>query len=311
MKITLFNACVSAGLIEEYYKAIGSNAPVPNVLTSYFYADGNISRLLEMQKNGKIGQFYLDSGAFSFKNGELVKNDFEAERFLDGYIGYLKLFGHKFDAHFTLDNNFKDPEHNLNYFLRINSSLVNSEKKTVPVLHAEGKAMLEEFKLYADMGCKHVAIGSNVKIKERKYWEEFQKIRAKKGIKIHLFGVIHEKDLSVLKMIMPDSCDSGKIFQVTKFGFLLYLKENPKTHTKSFDRIYIGGKETPPEKSLTFSQYIAKQENEDFKQYLESINVDHGKMLDNSTLTHVINLHQVCLYEAYLNEAIFNSDKKE
>ena len=261
-----------------------------------------------MKKKRMIDQLYLDSGAYSFKNGDLIKNYVESEKFLDGFIGYCDLFEDMFDAYFSLDNSFNDPEHNLNYFLRMKNALVNKRKKPVPVLHARGKDVLEEFKLYVDLDCPQVAIGSNVRISDSDIWKEFQKIRRKKNIKIHLFGTIHEKKIEHLMMVKPDSCDSGKIFQVAKYGFLLYLKKNPETKIFSMDRIYLETKDTAPDRSVTFSKYIA--ENDDFKQYLDALKINHGMLLENSTMIHLVNLHQVCLYEAYLNEVLLTEKGK-
>lgn len=309
MKINIFNAGIGPDLMEEFNKIIGDNAPVPNVLNSYYYADGNISRLLEMKENNKIGHFYFDSGAYSFKNGQLVKNDTESEKFLDGFIGYCNEFGDIFDAYFSLDNSFNDPEHNLRYFLRMKKALADKRNKPVPVLHARGKKMLDEFRLYVELGCPHVAIGSNVRISDSKIWDEFQNIRRKKDIKIHLFGTIHERKIEHLMMVKPDSCDSGKVFMAAKFGFLLYLKENPETKGCMMERIYLESKDITPDGAKPFSKYIV--ENEDFRQYLEGLKIDHGMLLENPTLIHIVNLHQVCLYEKYLNEVLIPNYKKD
>ena len=281
---------------------------VPNVLFSYPYCEGVVNELMSLRdKEGLIKELQLDSGAYTVKDGKLSQNDKDSENYLDEYTQYCKLFGDEFDQYYSLDDDFKDPEHNYNYFERMLEQLGGTKKKPVPVLHAEKEALLEEFKRYIGHDCKVVAIGSNVTSIPDDVMEKFQGMRKEHSIAIHQFGTIEYKRLDVIKKLRPDTCDSSKFIHTAKYGCILFLNHDvidPDTKLPSLDKIYLGAMEALPGGTISFDNY--KKRHKSFREFLKELKLDQGKFLEDVNLQQAFNLHAICEAEKVLNEKVYS-----
>jgi len=191
----IFMAVAHSEIIPAFYQKTKIKL---NVMISYQYLGGQASKVAEDYR-GMIDLLYLDSGAFSASKGR-------SSITLSEYLGYLKMYGHLFDAVFNFDDKFDDPEHNLNNQLFLEKGLEGTGIKPIPVVH-DPKDPFGEFEMYAELGHDFIAIGSNKKLKD----DVFERIKKEfPNVKIHMFGTLERKMLFKHK---PYSADSSSFEQ--------------------------------------------------------------------------------------------------
>lgn len=189
----LFYAIVEADTVSLFFDKTG-------IESCYLIAYNNIkgqSWKLTDQIRRKIKLLYLDCGAFASSTGKCVIS-------LQGYLRYLQLYGDKYDACFNLDNDFNNPDHNLQNQLYLEKGLAGTGILPIPVIHDKANPF-GEFEMYAEMGHQYIAIGSagSRSSKDQLLTQAKEKYP---DIKIHLFG---DLDRYLLEKHHPYSADSA------------------------------------------------------------------------------------------------------
>jgi len=228
----IFHAITDAEIVPVFYDKTGIK---PNILISYAYQAGNISKLVKTYRS-MIGSLYLDSGAFSVFTGASKMDVRE-------YAAFLNRYGDNFDACFTMDDRFDDAEHNLNNQMFLEKELSRRRWKPIPVIH-DFREPVGEFRMYVRLGHKYIALGSlGVRKKiSKQVIEEIQKEFPR--VKIHMFGQLNMK---LLKKYRPYSADSaGWAHQAGIGGGVYYWRSaDNKRYTYSY-----GGAESTQAKHI-------------------------------------------------------------
>jgi len=274
----IFHAITDAEIVPVFYDKTGIK---PNILISYAYQEGNISKLVKTYRS-MIGSLYLDSGAFSVFTGASKVDVRE-------YAAFLNRYGDYFDACFTMDDRFDDAEHNLDNQLFLEQELYRKSWKPIPVIH-DYLQPVAEFRTYVGLGHKYIALGSLGARKKisRQVIEEIQKEYP--TIKIHMFGQLNMK---LLKQYRPYSADSaGWAHQAGRGGTVYYWRA---TDNKRYSYSY-GGAESTQAKHIKNSPFW--REIEDFlrKNFKYTYNDLH-----NYLPRQILNIYATIQFENYVN----------
>lgn len=273
----IFNAIADANTVPLYYDKTGHKM---NALISYMYLKGNGYKLAKKYRD-MINLLYLDSGAFSVYMGK-------AKITVSEYRRFLRRYGNLFDEVFTLDDDFRSPDHNFNNQAFLEEGLPDGAKRPIPVIHDEDDPF-SEFEVYAELGHDFIAIGSNKKISDN----VFRKIKdTYPDIKIHMFGNLNRKMLIDHK---PYSADSAAWAHQAAKGCIYYFDPNEnKDHL-----IYLGDREKDDDKLTLFSEFELKDELESF--LANQFDYEHNDLLTNYNARWVVNLYFFKQLEDYIN----------
>lgn len=212
----LFQAVANADILKAFYERTKIKL---DALVSYPYLEGQAYKLTKEYRK-MIGLLYLDSGAFSVSTGRSTISVSE-------YSAYINRYGHLFDEVFNLDDDFEDPDHNLENFLYLSQHLPPKRKKPIPVVH-NIKDPFGEFESYVELGCDYVAIGSNKKLKD----DVFKKIKDKyPDARLHMFGTLDRKMLMTHR---PYSADSASYARAAAMGTIFYWHPSEKRRGTRF-----------------------------------------------------------------------------
>ena len=269
----IFNVITDAEIIPMFYETTKIKL---NVMVSYPYCKGNVYKLA-VEYRDMIDELYLDSGAFPAQKGKVTITVSEYRRF-------IRRYGHYFNAVFTLDDNFTNPDHNFNYQAYLEEALADSDKRPVPVIHDE-KNPFEEFETYVEQGHDYIAIGSNKKLSDK----VFEKIREKfPGVNIHMFGNLNRK---MLFGHNPYSADASTWANQAGMGSIYYWDPNDSRDYL----INLGGRE----KKDDFNSFKHKAELESFLS--EKFGYDHSRLLTDHSARWIVNLYFFKQLEDILN----------
>lgn len=274
----IFHAISNAEIVPVFYDKTGIK---PNILISYAYQEGNISKLVKTYRS-MIGSLYLDSGAFSVFTGASKMDVRE-------YAAFLNRYGDNFDACFTMDDRFDDAEHNLDNQLFLEQELSRKSWKPIPVIH-DYLQPVAEFRMYVGLEHKYIALGSlgaRRKI-SRQVIEEIQKEFP--TIKIHMFGQLNMK---LLKQYRPYSADSaGWAHQAGIGGTVYYWRA---TDNKRYSYSY-GGADSNKVTHIKNSPFWGEIEDFLHKTFQYTYNDLH-----NPRPRHILNIYATIQFEHYVN----------
>jgi hypothetical protein len=253
-----------------------------NVMISYHYLRGQASRLTKKYRD-KINLLYLDSGAFSASTGisKITVNE---------YLGYLKSYGHLFDAVFNFDDEFENPEHNMENQNTLERGLAGTGIKPVPVVH-DLKDPYGEFEGYAEAGHDFIAIGSNRPLTD----EEHYKIKeAYPKVKIHMFGNFRRKMLFTHK---PFSADSAAYADEAGTGNILYWDP---IDNKEYG-IYVGERDRKGTGSIHFKKFPHRKNLEKF--LLKTFKYTYEDLLTSVESKWIVNIYFFTEVEKIINRS--------
>lgn len=200
----IFMAITDPNIIPAFYQKTKMKL---NIMISYHYLRGAAYKVAEKYRD-LINFLFLDSGAFSASQGK-------SSITLPEYLGYLKMYGHLFDAVFNFDDKFDDPEHNWRNQVYLEKGLAGTGIKPIPVVH-DVNDPFGEFEMYAEGGRDYIAIGSTTKLKD----DVFEKMKENfPNVKVHMFGSLDRKMLFKHK---PYSADSSTFTQEAANGNIFY-----------------------------------------------------------------------------------------
>lgn len=275
----IFHAIDSIGIVPRFYEKTKIKL---NYLVSYHYLRG-MAFDLTTRYRGIIGSLYLDSGAYSVSTGKSKINVSE-------FLKYITRYGNLFDAVFTLDDAFDDPEHNLFNQLYLEKGLPKSVKVPIPVVH-DAENPFKELEMYAELGHDYIAIGSNKKLKD----QVFEKIKKKyPNLKIHMFGNL---DTKMLKKHKPYSADSAGYANKTKHGEIVFWDPDEKKEYK----IYVGSRDRKTNSPVHFEKFPNKKKVEEFVSKTFNLRVqDLYTDLEASWMVNMYFFHQL---ENFINKS--------
>lgn len=275
----IFHAIDSIGIVPRFYETTKKKL---NYLVSYHYLRGMAYDLTTRYRD-KIGSLYLDSGAYSVSTG---KSKISVSEFLR----YITRYGNLFDAVFTLDDAFDDPDHNLINQLYLEKGIPKSVKVPIPVVHDPEKPF-EELQMYEELGHDYIAIGSNNKLKD----EVFEKIKEKyPDLKIHMFGNLNTK---VLKKHKPYSADSAGYANKTKHGEIFFWDPDEEKEYK----IYIGSRDRKNDSPVHLSKFKHKKKVEQFLSAKFQLRVQD--LLTDAEANWMVNMYFFWQLEEFINQA--------
>ena len=276
MKILI--SITNADIVRKFYELTGKKC---NILISYNNLKGNAYKLFLLYRH-MIGSLYLDSGAWAMNTGRAVINVSE-------YKKYIGRYGDFCDQIFSLDEDFNNPERNMNNQIFLETDLPPNQKRPIPVIHDEHDP-LDELQSYVDMGHDYIAIGSNRKLDD----EVFEEIRKRHpDLKLHMFGNMNRRMMLKQK---PYSVDSATWAHSAAFGNILYFDpEEEKEH-----KIYVGEKEKPKEKKYIFYEKFDKKD--DLEKFLgETFGYTYADLLNAKEPQYMVNMYFFTQLEDFLN----------
>jgi hypothetical protein len=263
----IFNAVDNADIINTFYDKTQLKL---NVLASYPYLKGNGYKLAKQYRE-MIDSLYLDSGAYSASKGKFRLTVSEYKRF-------IIRCGSLFDAVFSLDDDFGNPDHNFNNQAYLEEGLPEDCKKPVPVIHDEANP-LEEFETYVKQGHGYIAIGSNQRVSD----EVLSKIKDKyPDVKIHMFGTLNRK---LLMNHMPYSADATTWAKAAGFGKIYYWDSIDEKEYL----IYLGGKEVKDGKIIKYDNFHHKTELVAF--LADTFGYDRNDLMTSAEARRIVNLY--------------------
>jgi hypothetical protein len=274
----IFHAITDAEIVPVFYDKTGIK---PNILISYAYQEGNISKLVKTYRS-MIGSLYLDSGAFSVFTGASKMDVRE-------YAAFLNRYGDHFDACFTMDDRFDDAEHNLDNQLFLEQKLSRKSWKPIPVIH-DYLQPVAEFRTYVGLEHKYIALGSLGARKKisRQVLEEIQEKFPK--IKIHMFGQLNMK---LLEKYRPFSADSaGWAHQAGIGGTVNYWRP---ADNKRYSYSY-GGADSNNAKHIKNSPFW-----EEIKDFLHKTFKYTYNDLHSYLPRQILNIYATIQFEKYIN----------
>lgn len=274
----LFNAIVEADTVPMFYDKTG----IPlNYLIAYNNAKGQSWKLTNQYRH-MINRLYFDCGAYRAFTGMITISRAE-------YLQYLKLYGFKSDAVFNLDDDFNDPNHNLQNQLYLERGLAGTNILPVPVIHDKIDPF-GEFEMYVGMGHQFIAIGSAGSRSSKD--QLFTQAKAKyPEVKVHLFG---DLDKYLLEKHHPFSADSASwAHQAGKGGGIYYWRPS---ENKQY-QFNIGGRD-----SVKGGQHIKLAPFwEEIKAFLyDTFRYEYNDLF-KSQVRYILNLYSLKQYEDYLN----------
>lgn len=252
-----------------------------NVMISYHYLRGQASKLT-MEYRDMIGPLYLDSGAFSASTGR-------SKITVREYLGYVKSYGRFFNALFSFDDDFEDPEHNEDNQSILEEGLAGTGIKVIPVVH-DVEDPYREFQKYVDLGHDYIAIGSNKKLSD----DVFEKIKKTyPEVKIHMFGTL---DRDMLRKHKPYSADASSYAKEAGTGEILYWDPIDKKEYK----IYDGKRDKKQGGFIHFQKFHHKAELE---KMLHDFGYTYQKILTSSEAEWVVNMFFYTQLEKAINQS--------
>jgi hypothetical protein len=269
----IFNVITDPKIIPIFYEKTQIKL---NVMISYPYCDGVVYDLAVKNRH-MIDALYLDSGAFTAQKSKV--------RFtLSEYRRYIRRYGHLFDAVFTLDDDFSNPDHNFNQQVYLEESLPEDALRPIPVIHDVNNPF-EEFESYVEQGHDYIAIGSNKKVPDKVH----ERIKTEfPDVKIHMFGNLNRKMLFTHK---PYSADASTWVNQAGKGSVYYWDPIDKTDCL----INLGGRETKDD----FSGFKHKAELESF--WNQKFGYDRSRLVSDTKARWMVNLYFFKQLEDILN----------
>jgi len=274
----IFQAIAEADMIPIFFDKTGIKG---NYLIAFNYLKGQSWKLTDQYRE-MINLLFLDSGAYSSSTGKCVISVSE-------YLRYLKLYGHKYDACFNLDDDFNNPSHNLQHQLYLENGLIGTTTRPIPVIHDE-KNPFGEFAMYAGMGHQYIAIGSSGSRASKDQLLEQTK-KKYPDVKIHLFGNL---DKYLLEKHRPFSADSASwAHQAGKGGGIHYWRPS---ENKSY-QFNIGGRD-----QVRGSQHIKKSSFwEEIRAFLyDTFSYEYNDLFKYQ-VCWILNFYYYKQYEDYVN----------
>lgn len=205
----IYHAINDADMVSLFFDKTGFKR---NYLIAFNNIKGQSWKLTNQYRH-LINRLALDCGAYAASTKKCVIS-------CSGYLSYLKSYGHKYDVCFNLDDDFDNPEHNLQNQLYLDKGLIATTVRPVPVVHDKADPF-GEFAMYADLGHKYIAIGSA----GSRASKDQLLTRAKTNypdVKVHLFG---DLDRYLLETHRPYSADSASwAHQAGKGGGIYYWR---------------------------------------------------------------------------------------
>lgn len=243
-----------------------------NIMISYQYLRGQAQNVTEKYRD-MIGLLYLDSGAFSASKGR-------SKITVQEYLGYLKMYGHLFDAVFNFDDKFDDPQHNLQNQIYLEEGLEGTGVVPVPVVH-DAKDPFREFEMYAQSGHSFIAVGSNQALPD----EVFEKIKKEfPNVKVHMFGTLERGMLFKHK---PYSADSSVYLHDAGTGHISYWDPMDKKECT----IHVDD----------LQKFHHKKELEKFLS--DTFEYDYQKLLTSYRAKQIVNIYFMKQLEDRVNES--------
>jgi hypothetical protein len=252
-----------------------------NILISYQYLRGQASRLTGEYRD-MIDLLFLDSGAYSASTGRSKITAHE-------YLGYLKSYGHLFNAVFNFDDEFENPEHNQENQNILERGLAGTGIKPVPVVHNQ-KDPYGEFADYAEAGHDIIAIGSNRALTDAEHYkikETYPKV------KIHMFGTFRRGMLFKHK---PYSADSKAFADEARTGNILYWDPIDK---KEYG-IYVGEREGKTD-NVHFKKFHHQADLEKF--LLHTFKYTYEDLLKSEEAKRIVNIYFFTQLEGVINQS--------
>jgi hypothetical protein len=275
----VFAALDDAAIVKTFFdKTAGLRL---NYLVSYYYLDGQAYKLTQEYRH-MINKLYLDSGAYTVATGR-------SRISISEYAKYLALYGNKFTQFFNLDDDFENPDHNLENQGYLEDNLPSGSKRPIPVVH-DNDDPYSEFRQYVDLGHGFIALGSTTDIPN----ETIEKIKTDfTGVRIHLFG---KTGFEKLKSVMPYSADSTTWADAAGFGDILYL--DPDDH--QFHKIYMGSKDRRDGESDHYMRFEKKDKVADFLRSTFGYEYSDLLVRSGATARRIVNLYYYKQLEDYL-----------
>jgi hypothetical protein len=208
MKIYLAATMSQNKIIGDYCR---QNAARINMLESFYYIRPWQIELLSFLKS-----FMLDSGAFTFMNGQTVVN---WKEYVKEYGNFVKRYNIKNFIELDIDKVV-----GWNQYLDLKKMLEDiSGRSPIPVFHRHhGK----DYFLELVSKNKYIAIGGIaarvIKPSEHRYFSWFINEAHKAGAKIHGLGFTHLKGL---EMYPFDTVDSSSWLSSGRYGYLYQYKD--------------------------------------------------------------------------------------
>jgi len=229
-----------------------------------------------------INFLYLDSSGYSVHTGK-------ANTTLSEYNKYISRYGHLFDQVFLLDDDFNDPERNLNNQMFLESKMSEKARRPIPVIH-DVSDPFREFQMYVDMGHDYIAVGSNRQIDD----DTFAKIREEyPDVKLHMFGNLNREMLFKHK---PYSVDSATWAHAAGYGNIYYWDPEDK---KDY-RIYVGEKERKDKKIIHYNDFHHKKELDEFLH--KTFGYTYTDLLKGKEDQYIVNMFFFHELERVINE---------
>jgi len=274
----IISAITHADLIPLYYNITGKKIPV---LISYYYAPGQLYKIIFEHKQEMIKELYLDCGGYSARNKNILIT-------LSEYKKFFHMFGHHFDFCFNLDDDFNNPDHNFNNQVFLENGLPDGLKRPIPVIHDEDDPF-KEIETYVAQDYDYLAIGSNKKLSD----DTWKKIKDKfPDLKLHMFGNLNRKMLSKYK---PYSADSADYAHRAGYGYIYYYDPNDD---KEYS-IYLGEMEDTKGDKIHFSNFHNKKELEGFLH--DEFKFGYDDLLKSTYNKYIVNLHYFRQLEDMVN----------
>ena len=278
-QMKLFMAITNWQIVPAFYNRTGRKL---NIMISYHYLSGQAFKLAKEYRD-RIDLLYLDSGAFSASTGR-------SKITVHAYLRYLKSFGHLFDQVFNFDDEFENPDHNLENQNILERGLAGTGIKVIPVVH-DLQGPVEEFGMYAESGHDYIAIGSNRQLTDA----EHNKIKkAYPKVKIHMFGNFRRKMLFTHK---PYSADSAAYADEAGTGNILYWDPIDK---KEYS-IYVGGREKKGTDFIHFKKFSHRKNLEKF--LWETFKYDYQGLLNSLEAMWIVNMYFFTKLEDVINQS--------
>ena len=274
----IFQAIVDADTVPMFFDKTG-------IKLNYLIAFNNIkgqSWKLTDQYRDRINLLFFDSGAFRASSGKIAIS-------ASGYLGYLKLYGHKYVAVCNLDDRFDDPGHNLQNQLYLERGLAGTNIRPVPVIHDKNDPF-GEFELYAGMEHPFIAIGSAGSRSDKDLLLTQAKAKYP-DVKIHLFG---DLDKYLLEKHRPFSADSASwAHQAGKGGGIYYWR--PSEHRQY--QFNVGGRDIVKGSPHIKSPLLW----EEIRAFLyDTFRYEYNDLFKYQ-VRFILNLYSLKQYEDYLN----------
>jgi hypothetical protein len=207
------------------------------------------------------------------------------------YLAYIRRYGHLFTTVFTLDDNFENPQHNLENQNYLEQGLQDKDWKPVPCIHDADDSM-GEIQTYVDQGHSYIALGStgdHGKILDEAY-VKFP------GVRFHLFGTL---DRNILFKYKPFSADASSWAKEAGQGSIYYWDEiDQKEYNIDIEsRIKKGAKSSG--KNVLYSDFHHKMQLEEF--LMNTFGYTHQTLLNVSLSRQIVNLYHLHQLQERIN----------